>query len=251
LSLANTSSQTANKRHHSKPAPLFVIEHTNVVPPLQKQLSPVDKPKHRPEPVQKKSATENASPEKDRHNQNAKANSNADRSNKAQQFKDKQPEVTSPAANAYPTRSVARTPALVTMNNEPIPHKRRRRQPSVDNTNLTDSTEKQVAANNTDKTEAKYAKKAPKPAVQSTGKAKKTVEPAATKTAGNKTETNKATVSAKAKKPAKAAEARSTKNSQNADSKSLAGQVSDNKMDDNKGPVPSKRRRRQPSTDNV
>jgi len=255
LSLANTSSQTANKRHHSKPAPLFVIEHANVVPPLQKQLSPADKPKHRPEPVQKKSAIKNASADKDRHNQNAKtdskADSNANRSNNAQQPKDKQPEVTSPAANAYPTRSVARTPALVTMNNEPIPHKRRRRQPSVDNTNLADSTEKQVAANNADKTEAKYTKKAPKPAAQSTGKAKKTVEPAATKTAGNKTEANKATVSAKAKKPAKAAEARSTKNSQNADSKSLAGQVSDNQMGDNKGPVPSKRRRRQPSTDNV
>lgn len=246
LSLANTSSQTANKRHHSKPAPLFVIEYANVVPPLQKQLSPADKPKHRPEPVQKKSAIKNASADKDGHNQNAKADSKADRSNK-----DKQPEVTSPAANAYSTRSVARTPALVTMNNEPIPHKRRRRQPSVDNTNLADSTEKQVAANNADKTEAKYTKKAPKPAAQSTGKAKKTVEPAATKTAGNKTEANKATVSAKAKKPAKAAEARSTKNSQNADSKSLAGQVSDNQMGDNKGPVPSKRRRRQPSTDNV
>lgn len=53
LSLANSSNQAANKRHHSKPAPLFVIENEKVVPPLQKQLSNGDKPDSRQEAAQK------------------------------------------------------------------------------------------------------------------------------------------------------------------------------------------------------
>ncbi|WP_201633883.1 polynucleotide adenylyltransferase PcnB [Psychrobacter immobilis] len=239
LSLANSSNQAANKRHHSKPAPLFVIEHEKVVPPLQKQLSNGDKPKSRPESVQKKSVNKHASAEKDLHNQDAnpdsKADSKASRSNNAQQSRDKQPEVTS-STNTYPTRSVARSPALVSMNNEPIPHKRRRRQPSVDNTNLADSVEAQVTGNKDEKVAAKYTKKAPKSAAQSTGKAEKTVERTGTKTAG----ANKASTPAKAKKPAKTTETKP------ANSKAAAS-----KVNDNKGPVPSKRRRRQPSTDNV
>src|SRR5690606_5633121 len=38
LSLANIGHQAATKRHNAKPAPLFVIEHEKVVPPLRKQL---------------------------------------------------------------------------------------------------------------------------------------------------------------------------------------------------------------------
>lgn len=240
LSLANSSNQVANKRHHSKPAPLFVIEHEKVVPPLQKQLSNNDKPNSRPESVQKKFVNKHASAEKDLHNQDANSDSKADRSNNAQQSNSKKPEVTS-STNTYPTRSVARSPALVSMNNEPIPHKRRRRQPSVDNTNLVDNVETQVAANKDDKAAAKYAKKAPKPAAQPTDKtdipAKKTAE---------RKKVAKVTTPTSAKKPAKTTEAKSAKTSQAAN-----GNVDTSSVSDNKGPVPSKRRRRQPSTDNA
>ena len=138
-------------------------------------------------------------------------------------------------------RSVARSPALVSMNNEPIPHKRRRRQPSVDSINLASNTETQVTTNNDVKAVAKYAKKAPKPAAQPTDKtdipAKKTAE---------RKKVAKVTTPASAKKPAKTTEAKSAKTSQAAN-----GNVGTSSVNDNKGPVPSKRRRRQPSTDNV
>ena len=246
LSLANSSNQAANKRHHSKPAPLFVIEHEKVVPPLQKQLSNDDKPNSRPESVQKNSANKHASAKKDLHNQDAnpdsKADSKADRSNNAQQSNSKKPEVTSSATNTYPTRSVARSPALVSMNNEPIPHKRRRRQPSVDNTNLADSVETKVTGNKDEKVAAKYTKKAPKSAAQSISKAEKTVERTETTTRTKTAGANKASTPAKAK----------TTEAKFANSKTVANKkAAASKVNDNKGPVPSKRRRRQPSTDNV
>ena len=241
LSLANSSNQAANKRHHSKPAPLFVIEHEKVVPPLQKQLSNDDKPNSRTESVQKKSVNKHASAEKDLHNQDANSDSKADRLNNAQQSNSKKPEVTS-STNTYPTRSVARSPALVSMNNEPIPHKRRRRQPSVDNTNLADSVEAQVTGNKDEKVAAKYTKKAPKSAAQSTSKAEKTVERTETTTRTKTAGANKASTPAKAK----------TTEAKPANSKTVANKkAAASKVNDNKGPVPSKRRRRQPSTDNV
>lgn len=246
LSLANSSNQAANKRHHSKPAPLFVIEHEKVVPPLQKQLSNHDKPDSRQETAQKKPAHKSVLTEKALKNQDAssdansyssKADSKPDRSNQAQQPKATQSEVM-PSSVA---RSVARSPALVSMNNEPIPHKRRRRQPSVESINLASNTETQVTTNNDVKAAAKYAKKAPKPAAQPTDKtdipAKKTAE---------RKKMAKVTTPASAKKPAKTTEAKSAKTSQAAN-----GNVGTSSINDNKGPVPSKRRRRQPSTDNV
>ena len=237
LSLAN-SSQAANKRHHSKPAPLFVIEHEKVVPPLQKQLSNGSKPDSRQEAVQKKPAHKNALAEKALKNQDTnsdiKANSKADRSNQDQQPKAIQPEVTSSSM----ARSVARSPALVSMNNEPIPHKRRRRQPSVDSASVTDT---QVTVSNDDKAAAKYAKKAPKPAAQPTDKA----DIPAKKTAERKKVTKVATPTS-AKKPAKTTETKSAEASQDAN-----GNAGTSNVNNNKGPVPSKRRRRQPSNDNV
>ncbi|PKG34593.1 polynucleotide adenylyltransferase PcnB [Psychrobacter sp. Sarcosine-3u-12] len=264
LSLASSGNQAANKRHHSKPAPLFVIEHEKVVPPLQKQLASADKPKPRQESVQKKAVMSSPTAEKDLPSQNAnfdsKADSKADRSNKAQQPKDKQPEVTSPAANSYPTRSVARSPALVSMNNEPIPHKRRRREPTVDVDNSASTAEKSPTSDNGQNAK-KYAKKAPKPAAQPASnantKAEKTVEHVEA-SPENKTGTNKATN--KATTPAKAKRSAKTTGSKSANSKTVTSKASDKvngnkatdiKVTDNKGPVPSKRRRRQPSTDNV
>ncbi|AMN48606.1 polynucleotide adenylyltransferase PcnB [Psychrobacter sp. P2G3] len=244
LSLASSSNKASNKGHNAKPAPLFIIEHEKVVPPLQKQLSGADKPKHSQKPVQNKAATKHATAEKERNNQDTKSDTKVDRSSGAQQSKAKQSDFKQSedkpsSANTYPARSVARSPALVSMNNEPIPHKRRRREPTV---------EKQPADNN-DQTAAKYAKKAPKPATQSNGKAnakaEKTVEHVEA-TPKNKASTNKATTPAKARKSAKTTEAKSAKASQAANSK-----VGSSNVTDNKGPVPSKRRRRQPSTDNV
>ena len=203
--------------------------------------------------------------EKDLPSQNANFDSKADRSNKAQQPKDKQPEVTSPAANSYPTRSVARSPALVSMNNEPIPHKRRRREPTVDVDNSASTAEKSPTSDNGQNAK-KYAKKAPKPAAQPASnantKAEKTVEHVEA-SPENKTGTNKATN--KATTPAKAKRSAKTTGSKSANSKTVTSKasdkvngnkatdtkVTDNKVTDNKGPVPSKRRRRQPSTDNV
>ncbi len=239
LSLANNSNQAANKRHHSKPAPLFVIEHEKVVPPLQKQLSNGDKPDSRQEAVQKKPAHKSALAEKALKNQDASSDANSyskadnkpDLSNQAQQPKAIQSEDTSSSV----ARSVARSPALVSMNNEPIPHKRRRRQPSVDSINLANSTETPVTVNNNDKAAAKYAKKAPKPAAQPTDK----VDIPAKKTAERK-KVAKVATPASAKKPAKTTEA-----------KSANGNAGTSSVNDNKGPVPSKRRRRQPSTNNV
>ncbi|KRG33561.1 MULTISPECIES: polynucleotide adenylyltransferase PcnB [unclassified Psychrobacter] len=246
LSLANSSNQAANKRHHSKPAPLFVIEHEKVVPPLQKQLSNGDKPDRRQGTAQKKPAQKNVSAEKALKNQDAssdansyssKADSKPDRPNQAQQPKATQSEVM-PSSVA---RSVARSPSLVIMNNEPIPHKRRRRQPSVESINLASNTETQVTTNNDIKAAAKYAKKAPKPPAQPTDKtdipAKKTAE---------RKKVAKVATPASTKKPAKATEAKSAKTSQAAN-----GNVGMSSVNDNKGPIPSKRRRRQPSTDNV
>ena len=239
LSLANNRNQAANKRHHSKPAPLFVIEHEKVVPPLQKQLSNDDKSDSRQEAVQKKPAHKSALAEKALKNQDASSDANSyskadnkpDRSNQAQQPKAIQSEGTSSSV----ARSVARSPALVSMNNEPIPHKRRRRQPSVDSINLANSTETPVTVNNNDKAAAKYAKKAPKPAAQPTDK----VDIPAKKTAERK-KVAKVATPASAKKPAKTTEA-----------KSANGNAGTSSVNDNKGPVPSKRRRRQPSTNNV
>ena len=239
LSLANSSNQAANKRHHSKPAPLFVIEHEKVVPPLQKQLSNGDKPDSRQEAVQKKPAHKSALAEKALKNQDASSDANSyskadnkpDLSNQAQQPKAIQSEDTSSSV----ARSVARSPALVSMNNEPIPHKRRRRQPSVDSINLANSTETPVTVNNNDKAAAKYAKKSPKPAAQPIDKA----DIPAKKTAERK-KVAKVAIPASAKKPAKTTEA-----------KSANGNAGTSSANDNKGPVPSKRRRRQPSTNNV
>ncbi|MGM8888689.1 polynucleotide adenylyltransferase PcnB, partial [Psychrobacter sp. 1U2] len=190
LSLANSNKQTLDKQQSTQPAPLFVIEHQSVVPPLQKQLSGSDKPKsngdkakHHQQPEQKKTVTKNVSVNKEAH-----------------QPMQKEVKPSSSTTKEKTTQTIARTPALVSMNNEPIPHKRRRRTPSV-----ASSASNEPAS----KTATKYAKKAPKPATQSNGKAntkvEKTVEHAEA-TAGNKSEnkasTNKATTPAKARKPA-------------------------------------------------
>ena len=252
LSLANIGHQAANKRHNAKPAPLFVIEHEKVVPPLRKQLpsdaqsqsSSKSPSKSKPASqafVEKNAATDNAAPKEQSGNQAAKHHT-----------KPKQADVNvstdSASAKAhtteYATRTVARTPALVSMNNEPIPHKRRRRQPTVvenDNGNSSADSNSVVeakAVDNKAQKAARYAKKAPKLATE----------------AVSKTETSD--VESKAKKATKATAAKPTKTSQDAkrqtsQSQSAKHQTAASKMNEQKGPVPSKRRRRQPSVNNV
>ncbi|WP_201623845.1 polynucleotide adenylyltransferase PcnB [Psychrobacter immobilis] len=251
LSLANIGHQAATKRHNAKPAPLFVIEHEKVVPPLRKQLpsdaqsqsSSKSPSKSKPASqafVEKNAVTDNAAPKEQSGNQAAKHHT-----------KPKQADVnvstdsasTKAHTTEYATRTVARTPALVSMNNEPIPHKRRRRQPTVvenDNGNSSansNSVEAKAVDNKAQKA-ARYAKKAPKLATE----------------AVSKTETSD--VESKAKKATKATAAKPTKTSQDtksqtSQSQSAKNQTAASKMNEQKGPVPSKRRRRQPSVNNV
>ena len=211
LSLASNN-QATNKRHHSKPAPLFVIEHEKVVPPLQKQLpaESASQPKRKNTPVQ---------------------TDKADRSDSTQLSKANSSEVKASSDQVKPTRSIARSPALVSMNNEPIPHKRRRRQPTVDSTNSVELQSK----NDKEQSTAKYARKAPKSVATSASPAD-TTEAKTVAREGTK----KAATPAKAKKPVKA-------KTEQVDS----NQAPAVKVTDDKGPVPSKRRRRQPSTESA
>lgn len=135
LSLASNAPK-ANQRNSPKAAPLFVIEHENVVPPLQKQLSEDQaKPSKVVETVQsekskapanKVSAKQKASTQRD------KTDANVDTSNKDQQARTnstKAKQSFSAKANATRTvATIARSPELMSSNNEPIPYKRRRRQ---------------------------------------------------------------------------------------------------------------------------
>jgi poly(A) polymerase len=236
LSLASND-QSASKRHHSKPAPLFVIEHENVVPPLQKQLSEDDssQPKRSKAPVQKQTLVQK---QVSTDNDGQKQADKVDRSKSNQSPKANQPEVEPSPSQARPTRSIARSPALVSMNNEPIPHKRRRRQPTVDSANSVEG----QGDDSKEQATAKYAKKAPKEVTNSVSEADtadvKTVEREVVK---------KIAAPAKTKKAVKAPASKPAQTSQAASNRAPAAKVTDN----NKGPVPSKRRRRQPSTDNV
>ncbi|MDX1788019.1 MAG: polynucleotide adenylyltransferase PcnB [Psychrobacter sp.] len=251
LSLANIGHQAATKRHNAKPAPLFVIEHEKVVPPLRKQLpsdaqsqsSSKSPSKSKPASqafVEKNAVTDNAATQKE---QSDKVESHHTKSKQA----DVNVSTDSASAKAhtteYATRTVARTPALVSMNNEPIPHKRRRRQPTVvenDNGNSSansNSVEAKAVDSKAQKA-ARYAKKAPKLATE----------------AVSKTETSD--VESKAKKATKATAVKPTKTSQDtksqtSQSQSAKHQTAASKMNEQKGPVPSKRRRRQPSVNNV
>ena len=252
LSLANIGHQAATKRHNAKPAPLFVIEHEKVVPPLRKQLpsdtqsqsSSKSPSKSKPASqafVEKNAVTDNAAPKEQSGNQAAKHHTKPKQA-------DANVSTNSASAKAhtteYATRTVARTPALVSMNNEPIPHKRRRRQPTVvenDNGNSSADSNSVVEAKAVDNKAQKatrYAKKAPKLATE----------------AVSKTETSD--VESKFKKATKASTAKPTKTSQDtkrqtSQSQSAKNQTAASKMNEQKGPVPSKRRRRQPSVNNV
>ena len=242
LSLASRN-DGSNQQEASKPVPLFVIEHGNVVPPLKKQLSASNKPLPKATqkaPVQKvavqkvlvqETVAKKASVDSQSNQQTKsadKVNNPNSRSNTRQASVDTQLSSNNVRTTAYAERNIAQSPALVSMNNEPVPHKRRRRQPNVvdktSNTEQINPAEKvnAKAFDSTEKTNARYVKKAPKSVTQSTDK-----------------------VINKAQKPVKASTAKPTRTSQ------VAKPTVASNINDNKGPVPSKRRRRQPSVNDV
>ena len=254
----------SNQQHTPKPAPLFVIEHGNIVPPFQKQLSASDKPFSKATqkaPIQKvleqgtvgeKLPADNQSQSQEKSAN--KANDLSSRSHAQKASVATHASSTNARSPAYAERNVAQSPALVSMNNEPIPHKRRRRPPTVTKNTETENTETKntgtvaktsgakkvvsIDSNSNEKAADKYAKKAPKPVDNSTDNA-----------------------IAKAPKPVKASSAKPTKAKRYASSQSATNQssneqqdankVANSNMNVNKGPVPSKRRRRQPSTDDI
>nr|WP_313973327.1 polynucleotide adenylyltransferase PcnB [uncultured Psychrobacter sp.] len=253
LSLANTDNQKANKRQDTKPAPLFVIEHEKVVPPLRKQLpsdeksefdsnfeqAAVAQSKKAEDASVKIAAAESQSgisdkTDKQTQQQDAKVKT-VDTKSAASKVDFDQSALsttvnTNAATNVHTKRTVAQTPALVSINNEPIPYKRRRRQPTViaDNSN-TDSknnadNSKSVEAKPVGRKEqtaeaAKYERKAPKPAPQFAEDA-----------------------NSDSKKSAKA--------NQDTKRQTVESQTAIIKSNDDKGPIPSRRRRRQPSVSN-
>ena len=263
LSLANTDNQKANKHQDTKPAPLFVIEHEKVVPPLRKQLpsdeksefdsnfeqAAVAQSKKAEDASVKKAAAESQSgisdkTDKQTQQQDAKAKT-VDTKSAASKADFDQSALsttanTNAATNVHTKRTVAQTPALVSINNEPIPYKRRRRQPTAiadnsntDSKNNADNLLNVTAKPASDKEQvvntAKYEKKAPKTAAEFAEDAPS----AAKKAASNK--------------PAKTKQDTKKKTTQ---TQSAQNQTAASKMNEQKGPVPSKRRRRQPSVSN-
>ncbi len=226
-------SLAATKKSHKKPAapkPLFVIEHEAVVPPLKKQL-PQDKeaqsaaqdkqqaaPKQSQKRPQKQSKVQAENPSTTQQTPSAQAVSREDKHTAVALMSDK------------PALTVAQSPALVSLNNAPIPYQRRRRQPSS-----TATTTKPQATDASEQTPVKpakaYAKQAPKPAAQSTTEA----EPPAKRGTDHK----------------EAATAKKTKTSAPSTSKEIQTAMPQpliSLIETDKGPIPAKRRRRQPST---
>ncbi|MGP4712690.1 MULTISPECIES: polynucleotide adenylyltransferase PcnB [unclassified Psychrobacter] len=205
LSLASSENKRAKSK--SQPEPLLVIEHEKVVPPLQKQLE-VDKSA---KPKSRQVSAKNKASVADTESVDIKSvdkKSARDKETKSKPsdiaLENKQASKASKESKQLP----AQTPQLVTANNEPIPHKRRRRQPS---TTFSDVLSKSDTL--------------PTPKVASRDKNKDTL-------------TDKAQTT---NKEASKREAKTTK------SKKLATPNQSNTIS-SQGPVPAKRRRRQPST---
>ena len=255
LSLANNDGAA---KHHVRPMPLFVIEHESVVPPLKRQLTQDTKvqAEHSQTKHGQKPAISEEVPKQERQTQSDStaslaveesiqaATANTDLSNKSSK-----PNQQSDLVNKG-KRSIAQAPQLVTIDNEPIPYKRRRRVSShVVENGLGDvaqkATSKQSTATASTSTEAvptastlaKYEKKVPKTVNQSTSDA----------------HTNAIKSSIKAQKNKKSIVADDMANAQrkgNADASSTSQKESQVKKvvqqdATNKGPIPAKRRRRQ------
>ena len=135
---------------------------------------------------------------------------------------------------------VAQTPKLVSINNEPIPHQRRRRQPSVVSTDVSSNVGEHATQSSKSAIDD-YEKKAPKTAEQVATNAKAKPQPRTQ----SKSKPAKASNSASSDKAAKIS---NNEEQGNASQKSTSSKSVDKSASD-KGAVPAKRRRRQPSSD--
>jgi len=256
LSLAS-SAPKANQRNLPKAAPLFVIEHENVVPPLQKQLSEDQaKPSKDAKAVQSeksKAAADKVPAKKKASTQRDKTDAGVDSSNTDQQANTKSTKAKqSSATKANTTRTaatIARSPELVSSNNEPLPHKRRRRQlhsePKVTadvNTNASTSKQSKKPAT------ATKANSSPDPSNLDTNSKSKPVKEVASRRSAKTTKEAKADKTDEVTETKKAQAKKSQAKKVQVDEKKVAKTT---KGTTNQGPVPAKRRRRQPSPDTV
>ena len=245
LSLANNSAKL--QQDQATPAPLFVIEHGNVVPPLIRQLAEQERLSDASK------ATTTAATKKETTSQStSKEKSEVDSSIGGKQSKPKhKPAVVEQSATPTVSKEqvkhatakkavVAQTPKLVSINNEPIPHQRRRRQPSVVSTDIS-SNVGEHATQSSKSAIADYEKKAPKTAEQVATNAKAKPQPRTQ----SKSKPAKASNSASSDKAAKIS---NNEEQGNASQKSASSKSVDKSAND-KGAVPAKRRRRQPSSD--
>ena len=253
----NNDSATMGNRHSIQPAPLFVIEHENVVPPLRKQLSDNarnDSSDHKtPRSESRPSAKKKTEPTPNKASTPSQAKSIAKEPQATVKHGDtslndttlsdpKRSQEVPSSAKESSKRNVAQTPQLVSTNNEPIPYKRRRRQPSsapdvvvsnADDVNRSAPAPKSVVAEPTGSTDSKP---------NATSAKRVSNRQAAPKTTAAKADNSHKIATAAeaqvdAKKASKPSKARDKKIASQGDGAT------------NKGPVPSKRRRRQPSTD--
>ncbi len=227
-------SLAANKQSHKKsaaPKPLFVIEHEKVVPPLKRQLDSDDSIDAKATVNQ---VTANKTSKSNSRKVSAKNKAAVDDGGAASSKDHNQ---TQPATTVKSTKtakpkttntSIAQTPKMVTNANEAIPSKRRRK-PINEVTLVADSSvnEKPIAKSESNKKAAKPVK----PQANSVEKASATKSPKPAKVA-------------KSVKQPPSPKAEQTVKANNVDSDSKAKAT-------NKGAVPAKRRRRQPSTDNA
>ena len=252
LSLANNSAKL--QQEQATPAPLFVIEHGNVVPPLIRQLAEQERPSDAG-----KATTKAATKKKSTSQSTSKEKSEVDSSIGGKQSKPKHkpavveqsatPTVSKEQVNHATTNKavVAQTPKLVSINNEPIPHQRRRRQPSVVSTDVSSNVGEHTTQSS-DSAIADYEKKAPKTAEQVAANAKAKPQPQPKPQSKPTSKSRPAKVS-KSVSSDKAAKIISNSEEQgNASQKSTSSKSVDKSASD-KGAVPAKRRRRQPSTD--
>ena len=252
LSLANNSAKL--QQEQATPAPLFVIEHGNVVPPLIRQLAEQERPSDAG-----KATTKAATKKKSTSQSTSKEKSEVDSSIGGKQSKHKHkpavveqsatPTVSKEQVNHATTNKavVAQTPKLVSINNEPIPHQRRRRQPSVVSTDVSSNVGEHTTQSS-DSAIADYEKKAPKTAEQvaANAKAKPQPQPKPQSKPASKSRPAKVSKSVSSDKAAKIIS--NSEEQGNASQKSTSSKSVDKSASD-KGAVPAKRRRRQPSTD--
>lgn len=226
LSLANHSDSSQHKRDHAKPMPLFVVAQGNVVPPLKKQLPPVETAKSNDkEAVTQSKASANKTPQyedaKDTKDTKNKANHSTKQSQVERPQKDTKHVSNAVNETARTIGTPAQKPQLVMTNNEPIPYKRRRRQPSID---------------------------------MSVEVSQQSAEAAKSVSSNKVTRANK-TNKAKSESSIVSNNVRPTKPKPMQKSKTLtqAKQTTQSSGDkgNNQGPIPAKRRRRQPSTDSL